>query len=181
MKFGPGTLKIGETATAVDVSCLVNGAVISAEKDEGDTRTALCGTVRPGTTSYSWTLAGNMDIDPEDPDGIFMLSSTAYGTELPFVFTPNTVGQVTATGVLVLDPLDFGNSEDDAYGSAMTSDFEFSLVGEPTYSPTIPVGDALEALWATVTDRRGPKNQVEPAPAAEPVTRPKKTTAPASA
>jgi len=159
MKFGPGTLTIGETATVIDVSCLVNGAVISSEKDEGDSRTALCGTVRAGTTDYSWSISGNMDIDPEDPDGIFMLSATAYGTELPFVFTPNTVGQVTATGILVLDPLDFGNGDDDAYGSPMTSDFEFSLVGPPTYSPTIPVADDLEALFTAARGGRGPKNQ----------------------
>lgn len=159
MKFGPGILKIGATAAAIDVSCLVNGAVISSEKDEGDSRTALCGTVRAGTTDYSWSISGNMDIDPEDPDGIFMLSATDYGTELPFVFTPNTVGLVTATGVLVLDPLDFGNGDDDAYGAPMTSDFEFSLVGAPTYSPTIPAGDELEALFAAARATRGPKNQ----------------------
>jgi hypothetical protein len=145
MKFGPGTLTIGATGAEVDISCLVNGAVITAEKDEGDSRTALCGTVRPGAVSYSWELSGNLDIDPEDPDGIFMLSATAYGTEQAFVFTPNTVGQVTATGTLVLDPLDFGNGDDDAFGEAMTSDFAFSLVGEPTYSPTIPVAGAAVA------------------------------------
>jgi hypothetical protein len=161
MKFGPGTLKIGATAEEIDISCLISGAVISSDKDEGDSRTALCGTVRAGSTTYSWTLAGNMDIDPEDPDGIFMLSQTAYGTEQPFVFTPNTAGAVTATGVLILDPLDFGDGDDDGFGTEMTSDFEFTLIGAPVYSPTIPVGDALDALYEKAAYRGPVKQQVD--------------------
>ena len=167
MQFGPGTLKIGATAAEIDVSCLVNGAVIAAEKDAGDDRTALCGTVRPGQVKYTWTLSGNMDIDAEDPDGIFMLSQTDYGTQQPFIFTPNTAGQVTATGILVLDPLDFGDGDDDAFGSPMTSDFEFALVGEPTYSPTIPVGAELDALYVQAA-RNAPPSAAAAAPAGEP-------------
>jgi hypothetical protein len=138
--FGPGTLKIGATGTEVDVSCLVNGVRIAATKDQGDATTKLCGTKKLPAADYSWEMSGSMDVDPEDPDGIFMLSATAYGTEQSYVFTPNTAAAVTATGKLIIDPLDFGADE---FGADMTSDFTWALTDEPTYSPTIPAADAV--------------------------------------
>jgi hypothetical protein len=129
--LGPGTLTIGATGTPIDVSCLVNNAVISADKTEGDSTTKLCGTVRTGSVTYDYTLAGNMDTDVADADGFFALSQTAPGTELDFTFEPNTEAGTVATGRLVVDPLDFGG---DTTGETMTSDFEFTVVGQPTYT-----------------------------------------------
>jgi hypothetical protein len=139
-KLGPGTLELGATGTEIDVSCLINNATIAASKDEGDSTTKLCGTVRPGAITYTYSLAGNIDTDIDDPAGIFALSQSAAGEEIAFTFTPNTEAGTTASGTLVLDPLDFGG---DTTGETMTSDFEFSIVGVPTYV----IGDAtpLEA------------------------------------
>jgi hypothetical protein len=129
--LGPGTLTIGATGTPIDVSCLVNNAVISADKTEGDSTTKLCGTVRTGSVTYDYTLAGNMDTDVADAAGFFALSQTSPGTELDFTFEPNTEAGTVATGRLVVDPLDFGG---DTTGETMTSDFEFTVVGQPTYT-----------------------------------------------
>lgn len=128
--LGPGTLTIGETGTPVDVSCLVNNAVISADKSQTDSTTKLCGTVKPGTVTYEYSLAGNMDTDVADEAGFFALSQASAGEEVAYTFTPNTEAGTVATGTLILDPLDFGG---DTSGETMTSDFEFSLVGAPTY------------------------------------------------
>src|SRR5215510_8456843 len=105
--LGPGSLKIGATGSSIDVSCLVNNAVISSDKDEGDSTTKLCGTVVPGTVTYSYSLAGNVDIDIADQDGLWALSQSAAGTQQDFEFVPSTDAGVTATGKLVIDPLDF--------------------------------------------------------------------------
>lgn len=129
--FGPGTLTIGATGTEIDVSCLVNSMRITMSKDEGDSTTKLCGTVKPGKITYTYSLSGNLDVDSEDPDGLFALSQAAPGTEVPFTFTPNTEAETSAAGNLVIDPLDFGADE---YGDDMTSDLEFTLVGAPTYT-----------------------------------------------
>lgn len=136
--LGPGVLKIGATASPVDVSCLVNAATIEMSKDQGDTTWKLCGTSRPGAITYSFELNGNLDIDPADPDGIFMLSQDAAGSEQDYVFTPNTSAGVTATGRLIIDPLSFGG---DTYAETMTSDFAFALTGPPTYAAAPPVAD----------------------------------------
>jgi hypothetical protein len=137
--LGPGVLKIGATGTEIDVSCLVNNAVIAADKEQGDDTTKLCGTVRKGSVKYTYTLGGNMDTDIGEATGFFALSQTAPGSEQSFTFTPSTEAGTTATGTLVLDPLDFGG---DTTGETMTSDFEFAVVGQPTYDyDGLPLAD----------------------------------------
>ena len=136
-KLGPGELTIGATGSEIDISCLINNATIAASKDQGDSTTKLCGTVKPGATTYTYTLAGNIDTDVALDSGIFALSQDSPGTEFPFTYTPNSeftapaTAGTTATGTLVLDPLDFGG---DTMGETMTSDFEFSIVGAPAYT-----------------------------------------------
>jgi hypothetical protein len=138
--LGPGTLEIGATGTEIDVSCLVNNAVISADKDETDATTKLCGDVRAGTVTYTYALSGNMDTDVSDPDGFFALSQAEPGSQQTFTFTPNTEAGTSATGTLTIDPLDFGADES---GADLTSDFEFTVVGTPTY--TYPAPGAVAA------------------------------------
>lgn len=129
--LGPGELSIGQTGTPIDVSCLVNNAALTSEKDEGESTTKLCGTVKPGAVTYTYSLTGNVDTDIADPAGLFALSQDHPGEEMDFTFTPSTDAGTEASGVLVIDPLDFGG---DTTGETMTSDFEFSIVGKPVYA-----------------------------------------------
>jgi hypothetical protein len=127
---------IGTTGSEIDVSCLVNGARIKADKNQGDSTTKLCGTKVPGSVTYDAKLSGNLDVDPDaGAAGLFALSWSAPGTEQAFTFTPNSADGTAAAGTLVLDPLDFGA---DAYGDTLTSDFEFAVVGTVTF--TYPTG-----------------------------------------
>jgi hypothetical protein len=130
-KLGPGTLEIGATGTEIDASCLLNNAAITSEKDEADSTTKLCGDVRAGAVTYTFTLAGNVDTDVGESTGLFALSQSAAGTEQSFTFTPSTELGTSAAGKLIIDPLDFGADE---MGADLTSDFEFSIVGKPTYT-----------------------------------------------
>lgn len=145
VKFGPGTFTIGETGTEVDCSCLVNSLTITHNKDAADATTKLCGDVVPGKITYTFAVEGNLDIDPDaGAAGLFALSQTAKGTQQKYTYTPNTEDGTTATGVLILDPLDFGSDE---YGNDMTSDFSFDMVGDPAYTYG---ADAVEGLGADV-------------------------------
>ena len=72
--LGPGLLTIGTVGSEVDVSCLVNSAKITSEKDQGDNTTKLCGTVKRGSVSYSFTFEGNVDVDAGTDSGLFALS-----------------------------------------------------------------------------------------------------------
>jgi hypothetical protein len=126
--LGPGTLTLGEIGTPVDASCLVNKAKITMEKDQKDPKTKLCGDVSAAPPKYAHSLTGNVDQDLATTTGLHALSWSAAGTEIPFTFTPNTDVGATATGTLVIDPLDFGGDE---MGEDMTSDFTWSIVGTP--------------------------------------------------
>jgi hypothetical protein len=129
--LGPGTLKIGPTATQIDVSCLINNARIETDKDQDDARYHLCGTSTPGKITYAYKLTGNIDVDSESDTGIFAYSQDHAGETVEFEFVPNTAAGTAATGTLVIDPLDFGADE---FGAPMDSDFEFSVVGKPEFS-----------------------------------------------
>lgn len=141
--LGPGVLTIGATGTEIDVSGLVNNAVVASDKDQGDDTTKLDGTVVAGAVTYTFTLSGNVDIDITDPAGLFMLSHQAAGTQQEFSYTPNSDAGTSATGTVTIDPLDFGGDET---GQTMASDFEWSVIGKPTITPgTGATADADQA------------------------------------
>lgn len=72
-EFGPGFLTIGATGEEIDISCLVNSAKITPSKNQSDSTTKLCGTIRPGKVTYTYALSGNMDLDVADESGFFAL------------------------------------------------------------------------------------------------------------
>jgi hypothetical protein len=128
-KLGPGTLTLGETGTLQDASCQLTGAVVGWDKDKADDVTVLCGDVVAGGTTYTATLSGNFLQDLEDEAGLVAFTWANKGTEQPFTYTPNTAAGATVTGVVIIDPIDVGSTDD--YGSTLASDFEWSCVGEP--------------------------------------------------
>lgn len=131
VNLGPGTLIVGPTGSEIDISCQVNNVRITTEKDQDDSRTKLCGTVTPGKVTYTYSLTGNMDTDVETAAGIFAFSQENAGSIQDFEFVPNTAAGTSATGQLMIDPLDFGADE---FGAPLDSDFEWSLVGAPVYT-----------------------------------------------
>jgi len=146
-KFGPGTLKIGETGTEIDVSCQVNNLVLTQAPNRGDSKVMLCGTTKAGSVTYDKTLEGNLDLDLDaGADGLFYLSQQYPGSEQSFTFTPNTAGGDTAAGTLILDPMDFGSSE--GYGALMGSDVSW-IVTDVTITPGSGGGGAAAATGAT--------------------------------
>lgn len=136
--LGPGVLKIGETGTEIDVSCLVNNAAIEPDISTGDSKTMLCGTVKQAADTVTWALTGNVDVDAGKATGLFALSWAEGGSEQSFTFTPSNEVGTTVTGTLKIQPLTFGADE---YGSYLSSDFEWSLVNfDPATAVTF--GDA---------------------------------------
>jgi hypothetical protein len=139
--LGPGTLKIGMTATPIDVSCLTNNAAIEPNITAGDTKTMLCGTSKSGPDEIEWTLTGNVDVDAGQAAGFFALTWQHIGEVVDFEFTPSTAVGTTVEGQLKLAPLALGADE---YGAYLNSDFEFSLVNfDPTTAVVYGSGAAL--------------------------------------
>jgi len=134
--LGPGTLTFGPVGAEIDASCLINNARIEMDKEQEDPKYKLCGTATPGKIIYTFTLSGNLETDVDIPGGLFAYSQDHAGEQMEFVFTPNTVAETTASGTLVMDPLDFGA---DDYGDPLDSDFEFQIVGKPVYTYPVAV------------------------------------------
>ena len=109
----------------------MNNAVIAAAKNQGDNITKLCGTVVPGAVTYDYSIGGNVDTDIAEATGFFALTQESPGSQQDFTFTPNNDAGTTAVGKCIIDPLDFGGA---TTTETMASDFEFALVGEPTYT-----------------------------------------------
>jgi hypothetical protein len=135
-QLGPGSLTIGDT-TALDISCYVNNAGIEVAKTTGDQTTKLCGVARPGVTTYTYTLSGNVDVDLANASGLLALSWDSAGSSQMFSFIPNTELGTEFSGTLVIDPLNVQASE---YGGDITSDFSWVIVGKPTRTVVPPVG-----------------------------------------
>lgn len=136
-QLGPGTLKIGETGTEIDVSCYVNNAAVEVSKNASDSTTKLCGAVRAGSVEYTYQLTGNIDVDAGNDAGLLALSWSNPGSEQKFTFTPSTELGTTVTGTLILDPLRLGA---DNFGDDLTSDLTLDIVGTPvlTFAPVTP-------------------------------------------
>jgi hypothetical protein len=134
VKLGPGTLKIGATGSAIDISCLVNSATIMTDRKQDDPVWHLCGTSTQAAVVYSHTLEGNLDIDPTEATGLFALSWDQMGTEQEYEFVPNTEAGTAAAGTLIIDPLNFGASD---YGATLNSDFAFVLTAAPTFTRVV--------------------------------------------
>lgn len=140
--LGPGTLKIGETATPIDVSCLVNNAKIEPNIEAGESKTMLCGTRKSAPDEIDWVLSGNVDVDAGKAAGFFALTWQNVGAVVDFEFTPSTEVGTKVVGQLKLAPLVLGA---DNSGDYLNSDFEFALIDfDPATAVTY--GDAVALL-----------------------------------
>lgn len=128
-KVGPGTLTIGEIGSEADFSCQVTECVLTADKDQEDNLTVLCGDTVAGDIVYTYSLTGEL-VQDLSSDGVVKYSHTNAGVELPFTFEPNSVSGPTISGVLIMDPLDIGG----AANTKATAEFEFSVVGKPIWT-----------------------------------------------
>lgn len=128
--MGPGTLSIGEVGTLIEFSCQVTEAVLSPDKDQEDDLNTLCGDTVKGEITYTWSLKGTV-VQDWSTTGINKFCHTNAGLSLPFTFTPHTALGPTLSGVLTVDPIDFGGKVKEK----PTADFEFSVTGKPVWTP----------------------------------------------
>lgn len=152
-KLGPGTLKIGEVGTEVDISCAVSAAGLGTEKDQDDPVPLLCGDNAQSPAEYTGTLTGTVLLDLADPASIFFFSHTHKGEVVPVTFTPNTAAGTVVTGDVTIDPLEIAG---DVKGNA-TADFEWAFVDFPVVTPPAGGGAAAAASAAEGRTKREPE------------------------
>lgn len=124
-RLGNGTLTVG--ATPLDISSQVVGCILSSSASTGDAVTVLTGEQLTSGMSTETTLSGSIILDP-NTGGIGEYSWQNHGSVVPFVFTPNTDDDVSASGTLTMTRLDIGADE---YGALLNPDFEWTVNGDP--------------------------------------------------
>jgi len=130
LTLGPGSLKIGEVGSELDMSCNLTNASVTWEVDAEDPTPTLCGGTVGGARNYTATLAGTMFQDIE-ADGVIDYTWKNKGVEAPFKFVPDEAGAALIEGRVTIDPITIGGDA----RTRPTSDIEWTCVGEPTFTP----------------------------------------------
>lgn len=131
-----GTLKLGPTATALDVSCqITNCRVTTSYSDDGDAVTVLCGDSLPAPRKMDGhhlegTLIQDFDL-PETGGGVIDYLWNHNLETVAFEFVPDdvTTGVTVAGNVQIEIPTDTYGGD---VGTRLTTDFTWSIQGDPT-------------------------------------------------
>ena len=132
--LGPGTLELGLVETTLtDFSCeILGGKVTHTYEDVGDSRTMLCGTVRPASRTRVDGLGFTLENDLTAA-GLYQFLLTNDLLEVFFAYTPNTAGAAAWDGkIQVTLPAEIGADE---FGSPIVSEVEWTGVGAFTFTP----------------------------------------------
>lgn len=135
LTLGPGSLKIGEVGTELDMSCQLTSASISWEVDAEDAEPTLCGGSVGGARNYTATLAANLFQDIE-ADGVIDYTWKNKGMEVPFTFIPDEAGTAAVTGRVTIDPINLGGD----VRTRVKSEIEWTCVGDPVFEPDSTAG-----------------------------------------
>jgi len=130
-----GTLKLGPSATALDVSCqITNVRITSAYSDDGDTVTVLCGDTKPPPRkSDGHKLEGTIVQDFNVTTGVIKYLWANELQVVAYEYTPNDAGSDVITGTLQLEiPAETYGGDVNA---RLTSDFVWNLQETPTFTP----------------------------------------------
>lgn len=138
-KLGPGELQIGETGSALDLSCQVTEVKITWDDDTDDDIPVLCGSVIPGASTFTAALEATV-VQDMSAGGVVDYTWQNKGQDVPFTFTPTT-GNAKVTGRVTLKPVDLGGE----VGKKNDSDVEWPIIGEPVFTPLTDPADLSEA------------------------------------
>lgn len=125
--LGPGSLKIGQTATAREWAGELSKCALTVDTSADDPTPMLDGSELAGEETYAYVLALTLQQSYEF-DSLEKFCYDNRGVELPFVFTPNNAGSIDWSGTVRIRPVNIGGD----VKKRNTSDAEFPVVGIPT-------------------------------------------------
>jgi hypothetical protein len=146
-----GTLSLGPTGTALDMSCqITNARISSAYSDDGNPVTTLCGDTKPAPRKLDGhKLEGTIvqDFNVDEAEGGVIAYMWAHDLEVvAYEFVPNDTGAPTITGTLQIE------IAAETYGgdvnARLTSDFVWNLQEKPTFTAYVDPGARSAATAA---------------------------------
>ena len=134
-KVGPGTLTLGSGPLNVSAQVLSCQVVPSETVEEEDDINVLSGEVLEGedTASIDYVLSGSF-LQDLAAAGVVDYTWTNAGDEVAFSYVPNTAVDRAIAGTVRLVPLSIGGTAK----TRATSDFEWAIIGTPTFGDATP-------------------------------------------
>lgn len=131
--LGPGSLSIGEVATPRQFGGDTSNTQLVPSTDSEDDIPLLDGSNESGEDTTTWSLNGTV-LDDYTLNSLAIWCAENAGKELPFEFVPSLDEDMTIGGVVKVRPIGVGGD----VKSKNTQDFEFPLVGQPTWPALDP-------------------------------------------
>ncbi|WP_104134808.1 hypothetical protein [Cryobacterium sp. Y62] len=125
--LGPGSLKLGETATPREFATQLTNALLTPTFEKEDDVATLDGGNLPGLDTETWELSGTLLQDYE-MDSLEDWCFDNKSLTVPFVFTPSSAGYRSYSGTCKIRALPVGG----AVKTRNTADFTFPVIGSPT-------------------------------------------------
>lgn len=130
---GPGSLVFGAPGDPDEMSAQITSCTATPSTDVGDVLAVLSGEELPGDRTTTWVLEGNFLQDLTET-GITTYTLEHDGDQVPFVYIPNEVHGRSLSGNVIISPTAIGGDVKER----ATSDFEFSIVGQPALGDVAP-------------------------------------------
>lgn len=105
--LGPGSLLIGDPASAQKFDADATNAVLTPKADTDDKSDFLDGTSEAGAQTVSWTLDGSIK-ENFSADSLQSWCFDNAGKTMPFTFVPNLDGAIGFSGDVLIAPLAVG-------------------------------------------------------------------------
>lgn len=128
-EMGPGVVAVGAVGTSIDITAQVQKAVVAWKGNAADSKKVLTGATVGGGKTYTATIALTVFQDDLRSGGMIDFTWAHKGEEHPITFTPTNGGR-SITGVITVDPIDYGGE----FGAKNSSDITWDFVGDPELS-----------------------------------------------
>lgn len=128
---GAGSLTIGATTDLTNFSGQVTSCRLVPSVDQGDAINVLSGESVAGDRTESFTLEGTLLQDFGSTESTTEWLFEHRGETHVFEYTPSTAKGRKVTGSVVVESIEIGGD----VSTKPTSDFSFTLVGEPVIAP----------------------------------------------
>lgn len=123
-KLGPGSLVLGASGSLTEFEAQCSKISLEPSVDEGDPIPVLSGEELAGDDEESYVLKGEI-IQEFSATSLLKWCHEHRGTSQPFVFIPNTDGDLSWTGTVKIRATSVGGD----IKKVNTSEFEFKGVG----------------------------------------------------
>jgi hypothetical protein len=125
--LGPGSLKIGETATIREWGGECAKVALEPSTSGDDPVPMLDGSNLESEDVTTWELTGTIP-DSFEFDSLQVFCIANQGKLLPFAWTPNDAGTVDYSGIVKIRPIAIGGD----VKKKNQNDFAFPVSGQPT-------------------------------------------------